>query len=96
MPNFKLLGRVSKIDHSENRQFLYTMAPRTVKSVLTKLYISIHLFTVHLSFPFKGNTTNLVHVQIGNLVLIALKSDPTHHFACTKSGSLRFSQFSGC
>jgi hypothetical protein len=29
----------------------------------------------------------------------ALKSDPTHHFfrnACTKSGSLRFSQFSGC
>jgi hypothetical protein len=31
--------------------------------------------------------------------LIALKSDSTHHFfryACTKSGSLRFSQFSGC
>ena len=29
----------------------------------------------------------------------ALKSDSTHHFfrnACTKSGSLRFSQFSGC
>jgi hypothetical protein len=28
-----------------------------------------------------------------------LKSDSTHHFfrnACTKSGSLRFSQFSGC
>ena len=29
----------------------------------------------------------------------ALKSDSTHHLlrkACTKSGSLRFSQFSGC
>ena len=29
----------------------------------------------------------------------ALQSDSTHHFfrnACTKSGSLRFSQFSGC
>jgi hypothetical protein len=29
----------------------------------------------------------------------ALKSDSTHHFfrnACTKSGSLQFSQFSGC
>ena len=29
----------------------------------------------------------------------ALKSDSTHHFfrnGCTKSGSLRFSQFSGC
>jgi len=29
----------------------------------------------------------------------ALKSDSTHHFfrnTCTKSGSLRFSQFSGC
>jgi hypothetical protein len=29
----------------------------------------------------------------------ALKSDSTHHFfrnACTMSGSLRFSQFSGC
>ena len=29
----------------------------------------------------------------------ALKSDSTHHFfrnACTKSGSLRFSQFAGC
>jgi hypothetical protein len=29
----------------------------------------------------------------------ALKSDSTHHFfrnSCTKSGSLRFSQFSGC
>jgi hypothetical protein len=29
----------------------------------------------------------------------ALKSDSTHHFfrnACTKSGSLRFSQFPGC
>ena len=29
----------------------------------------------------------------------ALKSDSTHHYfrnACTKSGSLRFSQFSGC
>ena len=29
----------------------------------------------------------------------ALKSDSTHHFfrnVCTKSGSLRFSQFSGC
>ena len=29
----------------------------------------------------------------------ALKSDSTHHFfrhACTKSGSLWFSQFSGC
>jgi hypothetical protein len=29
----------------------------------------------------------------------SLKSDSTHHFfrnACTKSGSLRFSQFSGC
>jgi hypothetical protein len=29
----------------------------------------------------------------------ALKSDSTHHFfrnACTKSGLLRFSQFSGC
>jgi hypothetical protein len=29
----------------------------------------------------------------------ALKSDSTHHFfrnACTKSGSLRFSQYSGC
>ena len=30
---------------------------------------------------------------------LSLKSDSTHHFfrnACTKSGSLRFSQFSGC
>ena len=30
---------------------------------------------------------------------LALKSDSTHHLfrkACTKSGSLRFSQFSGC
>ena len=32
-------------------------------------------------------------------LLFALKSDSTHHFfrnACTKSGSLRFSQCSGC
>ena len=35
----------------------------------------------------------------GTYVYSALKSDSTHHFfrnACTKSGSLRFSQFSGC
>ena len=32
-------------------------------------------------------------------ILLCLKSDSTHHFirnACAKSGSLRFSQFSGC
>ena len=37
---------------------------------------------------------NLQYIRFGTL-----KSDSTHHFfgyACTKSGSLRFSQFSGC
>ena len=50
---------------------------------------------------FKGrheyNNTKC-HTRCSNNVL-ALKSDSTHHFfrnACTKSGSLRFSQFSGC
>jgi hypothetical protein len=42
--------------------------------------------------------TFLVRIII-NSSCCALKSDSTHHFfrnACTKSGSLRFSQFSGC
>jgi hypothetical protein len=41
--------------------------------------------------------TNLSRNESGRFG--ALKSDSTHHFfrnACTKSGSLRFSQFSGC
>ena len=49
----------------------------------------------------RGKTRGLIHYGI--LILPfrfgALKSDSTHHFfrnACTKSGSLRFSQFSGC
>jgi hypothetical protein len=38
------------------------------------------------------------HMLVG-FICYRLKSDSTHHFfrnACTKSGSLRFSQFSGC
>ena len=49
----------------------------------------------------RGKTRGLIHYGI--LILPfrfgALKSDSTHHFfrnACTKSVSLRFSQFSGC
>jgi hypothetical protein len=40
-----------------------------------------------------------VPYSVTQMSKIALKSDSTHHFfrnACTKSGSLRFSQFSGC
>ena len=44
-----------------------------------------------------------VDIELGTRELLvsfgALKSDSTYHFfrnACTKSGSLRFSQFSSC
>jgi hypothetical protein len=60
---------------------------------------------------FKNNGSRNIYILFGNLPLYnggnhyergrfgALKSDSTHHFfrnACTKSGSLRFSQFSAC
>ena len=40
-----------------------------------------------------------LNIKKGVINVHTLKSDSTHHFfrnACTKSGSLRFSQFSGC
>jgi hypothetical protein len=49
-------------------------------------------------FINKGNNKITV-LPILFLYLKILKSDSTHHFfrnVCTKSGSLRFSQFSGC
>jgi hypothetical protein len=51
-----------------------------------------------LRFPHK-NDGQFVFTNTYLLTLLALKSDSTHHFsrnACIKSGSLRFSQFSGC
>jgi hypothetical protein len=49
----------------------------------------------------RSNKANLLIAMVmkGGRGFVALKSDSTHHFfrnACTKSGSLRFSQFSGC
>ena len=51
------------------------------------------LTTIPILFLYLNTVT--VDFETGGLV----KSDSTHHFfrnACTKSGSLRFSQFSGC
>ena len=45
------------------------------------------------------NDENFDDIVYGDEDKCDLKSDSTHHFfrnVCTKSGSLRFSQFSGC
>jgi hypothetical protein len=60
------------------------------------LYIVLMIFTCD-----KGNNkiTELRTILQRSGRFGTLKSDSTHHFfrnACTKSGSLRFSQFSGC
>jgi hypothetical protein len=50
-----------------------------------------------LFFQFQREISRTLGKESGRFG--ALKSDSTHHFfrnACTKSGSLRFSQFSGC
>jgi predicted transcriptional regulator len=66
-----------------------------------KKYFSLlkHLIAILFIFPlmFKSDIFPLNRNESGRFG--ALKSDSTHHFfrnACTKSGSLRFSQFSGC
>jgi hypothetical protein len=52
--------------------------------------LSLYIFTI-------SKCKSIIRNESGRFG--ALKSDSTHHFfrnACTKSGSLRFSQFSGC
>jgi hypothetical protein len=57
--------------------------------------------STNLNFYFDGKLIPLTsdHKHLGITFSEEAKSDSTHHFfrnACTKSGSLRFSQFSGC
>jgi hypothetical protein len=59
--------------------------PRTILAKFALIWFS----------GFRGEDLNVIFYQN----MSKLKSDSTHHFfrnACTKSGSLRFSQFSGC
>jgi hypothetical protein len=76
-----------------------------VASLRPRYFISFCIFcwtcshAEHVLKPWRWPLNN--HLQQIDLfeIPIALKSDSTHHFfrnACTKSGSLRFSQFSGC
>jgi hypothetical protein len=63
--------------------------PRSRNLKVIKKFTNIFFFNFHLYFR-----RHLHSRRFG-----ALKSDSTHHLfrnACTKSGSLRFSQFSGC
>ena len=59
----------------------------------SQCYLMCNIFYVHLFMLL------LLHNYVPTFKSTSLKSDSTHHFfrnACTKSGSLRFSQFSGC
>jgi hypothetical protein len=61
-----------------------------LNNIQTELLLSFWPFLIILLEPLSRNESG----RFG-----ALKSDSTHHFfrnACTKSGSLWFSQFSGC
>ena len=78
-----------------------TAAP-SIKPIIHKHDTTHFMFKQHL----KKNTIIQYYNRFSTIVCYnesgrfgALKSDSTHHFfrnACTKSGSLRFSQFSGC
>ena len=65
--------------------------------VLLWLTILPILFQYCYKYCYSDNRNLWAVMKAGGLAL--LKTDSTHHFfrnACTKSGSLRFSQFSGC
>ena len=76
-----------------------------VKVFLTFTSLSLTLIWQLFYLFCSSIVVNTVIVTAGNFErnergrFGVLKSDSTHHFfrnACTKSGSLRFSQFSGC
>jgi hypothetical protein len=63
--------------------------------ILVQSWLLFHYYVIR--WPCILSTEPLNRNESGRFG--ALKSDSTHHFfrnACTKSGSLRFSQFSGC
>jgi hypothetical protein len=74
---------------------LYTWTSSLVTSLIWQLfYLLCSSIVVNTVIVTAGNFEPSWKGGVG-----ALKSDSTHHFfrnACTKSGSLRFSQFSGC
>ena len=76
-----------------------------VKDIKVDIYVTEYGTALTTILPILFLYLNTVTVTAGTFELVmragglALKIDSTHHFfrnACTKSGSLRFSQFSGC
>jgi hypothetical protein len=78
------------------RWFTIDVPPSSLNLVLLwqLFYLFCSSFVIHTAIVTAGTLNRNESGRFG-----ALKSDSTHHFfrnACTKSGSLRFSQFSGC
>jgi hypothetical protein len=98
---YKILFNLSIIDNVQFKwiHFIKSIFERTGLNYLWHQQQPVH--SVQLKFIVKQNLTDQYIQNWFNESgrFGALKSDPTHHFfrnTCTKSGSLRFSQFSGC
>ena len=92
--------------HSCRATIRYGMSIRSLFYLFLKwVYINLFLKWVYINLFLKWVYINLflkwVYINVIFFVYLCTMVDPdsTHHFfrnACTKSGSLRFSQFSGC
>ena len=85
--------------------FHKTLSKYTPKN--SRLHFSFKIYSLKDISNFRCSNQKIITLNvllddmddIHCITLLSLKSDSTHHFfrnACTKSGSLRFSQFSGC
>ena len=78
-----------------------SVIPWLINSVCGIIYSMLHskCSMLYISTIAYSKLYFIIWERICYMWFGALKSDSTHHFfrnACTKSGSLRFSQFSGC
>ena len=90
----KRRSRKILVSYKTFKEIITSTVDRWLKQVLDRSGIDSKLLQLILS---EVHPLQLDRNESGRFG--ALKSDSTHHFvrnACTKSGSLRFSQFSGC
>jgi hypothetical protein len=89
-----------ELGEKNNSYFLGLEKERQVKKSINKIKNENNDISKRLIWSFKFLSSTFILSRFANFARFgALKSDSTHHFfrnACTKSGSLRFSQFSGC
>ena len=87
--------------HLQTEHSKLNLQTKQNKLHLQTVHSKLHLQTEHNKL-YLQTEDNRLHLPLNRNEsgrFGALKSDSTHHFfrnACTKSGSLRFSQFSGC